>query len=865
MMIGLLCLPAIADMHAGDDESRKDGRTQIRALAPFEIVASGFEALAGVAAEPGGAVPGPAVPAGAVLVTDREAGTLIRLGASGRRRVLLRGLLGPTDVAIDGAGAVLVLEEGGRRLLRLTPEGVVTVAASTLKQARAVTIGPGGQIWVSMRRTAGRDGDDEWVIARLDEFGTPTTLVTGFIDVRGLTADASSVYVVMRRLAGERGRVRTILARIPVQPDGRAGAIEPLMLSASDRLEGVAVDTAGAVFVTDSEGVILKRERDGSVRTFATGLRRPVAVAFAPNGDLAVVEEDDRGRVLRFLAPSPPTMTAPAFTNQSPLRLQGQAVARARITVTRPESPLTAVAAAASEAVSGAFAVQVPLDANATNTLRVAATAAMGAGLTSRPLTTEIVHDALPPSLMMIEPVAGMHTRRPILSSAEATDEGSGVATVLWSVDGIGMAHLENPVPGDPFIATTVLAVEGFNDGPHALDVVATDRAGNQRVARVPFVIDRTPPEMLIVSGPPAAIAARTATFSVSGTDAWSTVGQLDYAWRLDEGPWSAFDALAAITLVDLAPGEHRFEVRARDRAGNEDATPASQTFTVRSLRIRILEPAAGAVVTGGSLWVRAIVEGGAGEVSVRVPLPASFGAGELIAPVQGDSVAIEVPVDPALTIVTLIATDEAGDTAQANVSIVVAGARAFEPGLELWPPGGVAPLTVRLGLRGWIGSHVTVDVDGDGINEFDGQLDTDDLSTTYARAGVYVPAVRITTPEGEELTRRGAVEVYDGAVLDARLQTVWTGFKDALRGADVPAAVGFIAAERRAAWTEYFSALPPDALADVDRVFTAMTLVEVGYGGAQYEMVAERDGLLYSYAIWFRIDSDGRWRLWRF
>ena len=142
-MIGLLCLPAIADMHAGDDESRKDGRTQIRALAPFEIVASGFEALAGVAAEPGGAVPGPAVPAGAVLVTDREAGTLIRLGASGRRRVLLRGLLGPTDVAIDGAGAVLVLEEGGRRLLRLTPEGVVG------RHGRGVNTqaGPRGDHW----------------------------------------------------------------------------------------------------------------------------------------------------------------------------------------------------------------------------------------------------------------------------------------------------------------------------------------------------------------------------------------------------------------------------------------------------------------------------------------------------------------------------------------------------------------------------------------------------------------------------------------------------------------------------------------------------------------------------------------------
>jgi hypothetical protein len=286
--------------------------------------------------------------------------------------------------------------------------------------------------------------------------------------------------------------------------------------------------------------------------------------------------------------------------------------------------------------------------------------------------------------------------------------------------------------------------------------------------------------------------------------------------------------------------------------------------FIVRSLQIRILEPAAGAVIGTDSLWVRASVEGGSGEVTVRVPLPAHFGVAELTTPVEGGTVAIELPADPALTIVTLVAMDATGATAQAEVPIVIAGVRAFEPGLELWPPGGLAPLSVRFALRDWPGAQVLVDVDGDGISEFEEQLDTGEFQITYPRAGVYLPTVRITTPEGV-LTRRGAVEVYDGAVLDGRLQAIWTGFRDALRGGDVQTAVSFIASERREAWAEYFQALPPGALEDIDLVLTEMTLVEVGYGGAQYEMVADRGGLLYSYAIWFRIDADGRWRLWRF
>jgi hypothetical protein len=217
------------------------------------------------------------------------------------------------------------------------------------------------------------------------------------------------------------------------------------------------------------------------------------------------------------------------------------------------------------------------------------------------------------------------------------------------------------------------------------------------------------------------------------------------------------------------------------------------------------------------------------------------------------------------LTTLTLIASDANGVSAQAEVSIAVAPALMVEPSLELWPPGGLAPLVVRLGLRGWTGSTAAIDIEGDGATEFDGQLDADDVHVTYEQAGVYATTVRITTSGGEVLIRRGRVEVYDRAELDARLQGIWTAFKDALRGADVETAAGFIVSERRSAWRDYFSAASAEALADIDLVFASMTLVGVGYGGAQYEMVAERDGVLYSYPVWFRIDGDGRWRLWRF
>jgi sugar lactone lactonase YvrE len=866
---GLVALAAIIVLR-GEDGS------PIRALAPVEIVAAGFEALAGVAVDA----------TGAVLVTDREAGTLTRIDTAGRRRVLLDGLHAPAGVAIDPTGGVLVIEQGGRRLLGLAADGLIAIVASPLRQARSVAVAPDGRIWVSMRRAVDRhDADDEdkddgrgseYVIARVDEAGVLTPFASGFVGVQGLAADGRAVYVVMARLATERGRLRTTLARIPVRVDGSVGPVEPLLHNSPYRLLGVTIDAAGDVFVSGSAndedgdnertGVILKRQADGRVSTFAAGLRDPVALAFAPNGDVVAVEKDEPGRVLRFLAPLPPSLAAPVFTNQAPLALDGRAAAGARVTVGRAEAPRSLLAFTVADAITGAFTLQVPLEPNATNGLSAVATGAGGAGLVSRPVTLTIVHDNVPPSLAILEPVSGVHTRGAISSTARAEDERSGVAALLWGVDGTSMAHLENQTPEEPLTAAATLATDSLAEGPHVIEVAAVDRAANRTVAVLPMVVDRTPPETVIVSGPAAEIAERTTTFTISGTDAWSALRHLDYAWRLDDGPWSAFDALAVITLSDLAPGGHRFEVKARDRAGNEDATPAVQTFTVRSLRIRILEPVSAAVVTTRSVWVRGVVEGGTGEVTASVvALPPEIFPGEATRGVEGGTFVIEVPADPALTRLTVVATDGAGATAQADVSIVVAGDATVEQPVDLWPPGGLAPLTVRIGLRGWKEAHVAIDIDADGTNEFEGRPAGNDRYVTYDRPGVYMPTVVVTTNEGIVQTRRGRVEVYDAAALDARLQAVWRGFKDALREGDVQTAVQFIAAERRQAWADYFESLPPDAFADVDLVFTTVTLVEVGYGGAQYEMLAERDGLFYSYAIWFQTDEDGRWRLWRF
>ena len=105
----------------------------------------------------------------------------------------------------------------------------------------------------------------------------------------------------------------------------------------------------------------------------------------------------------------------------------------------------------------------------------------------------------------------------------------------------------------------------------------------NTRLWTVRHMPDSTPPETEIVVSLDEVSYPGNTTVVWQGTDRWQTTPQEDllYAWRLDGGPWSAFSFEQNELLTLLPSGEHTFEVKARDRAFNEDPTPAVVRFTV--------------------------------------------------------------------------------------------------------------------------------------------------------------------------------------------------------------------------------------------------------------------------------------------
>jgi plastocyanin len=115
--------------------------------------------------------------------------------------------------------------------------------------------------------------------------------------------------------------------------------------------------------------------------------------------------------------------------------------------------------------------------------------------------------------------------------------------------------------------------------GPHTFAVQAIDAVGNADPTPASRswtieIADTVPPETTIDSGPAALVASSSAGLSFSAGEAGAS-----FECALDGTPFAACSSPA--TYSSLADGDHTFQVRATDAAGNTDPTPATRSWTV--------------------------------------------------------------------------------------------------------------------------------------------------------------------------------------------------------------------------------------------------------------------------------------------
>ena len=113
------------------------------------------------------------------------------------------------------------------------------------------------------------------------------------------------------------------------------------------------------------------------------------------------------------------------------------------------------------------------------------------------------------------------------------------------------------------------------SEGPHTVAVRATDPTANvdPTPATTTFTVDTVAPDTAIDSGPSGTIAGPTASFAFSASETAT------FECKLDSTPFAS--CTSPQEYAGLADGQHTFQLRATDAAGNVDRTGAIRTFTV--------------------------------------------------------------------------------------------------------------------------------------------------------------------------------------------------------------------------------------------------------------------------------------------
>jgi hypothetical protein len=150
--------------------------------------------------------------------------------------------------------------------------------------------------------------------------------------------------------------------------------------------------------------------------------------------------------------------------------------------------------------------------------------------------------------------------------------------------------------PTQADITVTTYQVTGLEEGTaYYFAVMAVDNSGNESLpvaisvtpgAQEPPSPDATPPETTIVSAPAEAVTDGEVSFQWTGSDDITTTAELVYSYKLEgyDAEYSQLTADTSKTYTDLPDGNYVFYVKAQDKTGNIDPTPATDSFSVATV-----------------------------------------------------------------------------------------------------------------------------------------------------------------------------------------------------------------------------------------------------------------------------------------
>ncbi|MEJ2697945.1 MAG: PKD domain-containing protein [Candidatus Sulfobium sp.] len=308
---------------------------------------------------------------------------------------------------------------------------------------------------------------------------------------------------------------------------------------------------------------------------------------------------------------------------------------------------------------------------------------------------------------------------------------------------------------------------------------------------------------------------------------------------------------------VALKEGPNLIEVAASSIFGGTASAVIRVSYKpsqATPMKISVTYPPDGDTINRPFTMVKGKVITDAKEISLKVNgIPAE---------IYGDQFVInDVPLTDGDNAIIANAVDSDGSVARDEVSVK---ADTLKPCVTLSAniTSGIPSLTTYFRASTEMPGPVAnyqVDFDGDGVIDYTGEA-LEDVSYTYTTEGIYYPEVIVTDDQGNTFTDSIAITVLNKAQIDALLKRKWEGMKTELENGNIAEAGRFFIVRSQERYRTIFEALK-DKLPTILSTFTEFNIVSVYERIAEYEIVANENGTLYSYPGIFIKDVDGIWK----
>lgn len=295
------------------------------------------------------------------------------------------------------------------------------------------------------------------------------------------------------------------------------------------------------------------------------------------------------------------------------------------------------------------------------------------------------------------------------------------------------------------------------------------------------------------------------------------------------------------------------YEITARNLSPG-GGTSNKAIFTIKpSLEITITSPIDGETINKAKTIVKGTFQSDTTDIGITV--------NGILADISGNNwIANNVPLAIGSNAITATIKDSEGNTESTTITINTA---ETDQQVELSAniTSGIAPLSVFFSASTSTFSPVSyqMDFEGDGIIDYTGTT-FEDISHTYTSEGIFYPTITVTDEQGNTYSDTIAITVLNKAEIDALLKEKWEGMKGKLKNQDIEGALGYFVERSKERYRSVFEALK-DQLPMILGTFIEFNIIDVYDDAAEYEIVANENGVLYSYPGMLIKDENGIWK----